>query len=69
MPQAGQKIHPRPRHQLLVADGLSGPLTLPVLLPMSPGAVVLLVVHQLEQVAWNPYSHKLGRYAFACEQN
>ena len=47
-------VTPRPLHQFLVADRPPYPLPLPILLPVRTGPFVMLFVHQLEQVGWDP---------------
>ncbi len=47
-------VTPRPLHQFLLADRPPYPLPLPILLPVRTGPFVMLFVHQLEQVGWDP---------------
>lgn len=49
-PLAWQKLNARALHEFLVTDRSADPLPFLVLLPVRPGPVRVLVIHQLEQV-------------------
>ncbi len=51
----GQELNAGAPDQFAITDGLLASGSVVVEVPVRPGLVLVLVVHELEQVFWHPY--------------